>query len=67
MNQDLHQAEKLTLSEKRLMPRPSRSAIATSAIHTLLSVVYFQLRYLHLALPAAIVLASFITLHLFVH
>ena len=32
MNQDLHQAEKLTLSEKRLMQRHSRSAMAIMAM-----------------------------------
>ena len=48
MNQDLHQAEKLTLSEKRLMQRHSRSAMAIMAMHTLLCVVYFQLGYMHI-------------------
>ncbi len=56
MNQDLHQAKKLTLSEKRLMQRYSRSAMAIMAIHSLLCVVYFQLGYMHIALPDALVL-----------
>ncbi len=64
MNQDLHQAEKLTLSEKRLMQRHSRSAMAIMAMHTLLCVVYFQLGYMHIALPEALVLVSLIWISL---
>ena len=64
MNQDLHQAEKLTLSEKRLMQRHSRSAMAIMAMHTLLCVVYFQLGYMHIALPEALLLVSLVWISL---
>ena len=64
MNQDLHQAEKLTLSEKRLMQRHSRSAMAIMAMHTLLCVVYFQLGYMHIALSEALVLVSLVWISL---
>ncbi len=67
MNQDLHQAEKLTLSEKRLMQRHSRSAMAILAMHTLLCVVYFQLGYMHIALPQALVLVSLVWFFLLVY
>ncbi|MCG8394176.1 MAG: GGDEF domain-containing protein [Pseudomonadales bacterium] len=50
MNHDLRQAEKLTLSERRLLKRHSRSAIAIMAMHTLLCVVCFQLGYLQVDL-----------------
>jgi len=64
MNQDLHQAEKLTLSEKRLMQRHSRSAMAIMAMHTLLCVVYFQLGYMHIALSEALLLVSLVWISL---
>ena len=56
MNQDLRQAEKLTLSEKRLLKRHSRSAIAIMAMHTLLCVVYFQFGYFDVALEKGLVM-----------
>ena len=57
MKHDLHQAEKLRLSEKRLMQRHSRSAMVIIAMHTLLCVVYFQLGYMDISLTEALVLA----------
>lgn len=56
MNQDLRQAEKLTLSEKRLLKRHSRSAIAIMAMHTLLCVVYFQFGYFDVALEQGLLM-----------
>ncbi|MDX1803331.1 MAG: GGDEF domain-containing protein [Alcanivorax sp.] len=48
MNQDLRQARKLTLSERRLLRRHGRSAMAVMAMQTLLCLVYWRLGYFQL-------------------
>ncbi|EKF73766.1 diguanylate cyclase [Alcanivorax hongdengensis A-11-3] len=56
MNQELNQARRLTLSERRLLRRHGRSALAILGMHTLLCVVYLRLGYFHLADRAFLIL-----------
>lgn len=56
MNQELHQAETLTLSEKRLLRRHCRSAMIIMAIHSLLCLVYYHLGYMHIVPETALML-----------
>ena len=67
MNQDLRQAEKLTLSEKRLLKRHSRSAMAIMAMHTLLCVVYFQFGYFAVELEQGLLMLFVVWVSLFAY
>ena len=67
MNQDLRQAEKLTLSEKRLLKRHSRSAMAIMAMHTLLCVVYFQFGYFAVELEQGLLMLFVVWASLFAY
>ncbi len=58
MNQDLRQAKRFTLNERRLLKSHGRSAIAIMAMHTLLCVLYFRQGYLQISVETGLALLA---------